>query len=71
VGSHIVSEIIQGALEADPNSYLSVVGPNWELPMWNFPSGSMRRINSLIGIVQLTGDDKLLPECEAHWQRFP
>jgi hypothetical protein len=70
VGSHLVTEIIQGALEADANSYLSVVGPDWELPRWIFPSGSTRRVNSLIGIVQLTGDDKLLPECEAHWRRF-
>jgi hypothetical protein len=70
VGSHIVSEVIQGALEADPQSYLSVMGPKWELPSWHFPSGSMRRINSLIGIVQLVGDDKLLPECESHWRRF-
>lgn len=70
VGSHIVTEVIQGALEADPNSYLSVVGPEWKLPSWNFPSGSKRRINSFIGIVQLVGDDKLLPECEGHWRRF-
>jgi hypothetical protein len=70
VGSHIVSEIIQGALESDPQSYLSVAGPKWELPSWRFPSGSKRRINSLIGIVQLVGDDKLLPECETHWRRF-
>lgn len=70
VGSHIVSEVIQSALEADPNSYLSVAGPKWELPWWNFPSGSTRPINSFIGIVQLVGDDKLLPECEAHWRRF-
>ena len=70
VGSHIVTETIQGALEADPDSYLSVAGPKWELPSWNFPSGSTRRVNALIGIVQLVGDDKLLPECEAHWRRF-
>lgn len=70
VGSHIVSETIQGAIEADPDSYLSVLGPKWELPLWDFPSGSQRRIDSLIGIVQLVGDDKLLPECEAHWRRF-
>ena len=70
VGSHIVSEVIQGALEADAQSYLSVMGPEWEMPSWRFPSGSTRRINSLIGIVQLVGDDKLLPECESHWRRF-
>jgi hypothetical protein len=70
IGSHIVWEIIQGALEADAQSYLTGMGPKWELPSWRFPSGSKRPINSLIGIVQLAGDDKLLPECEAHWRRF-
>jgi hypothetical protein len=70
MGSQIVSEVIQGALEADPDSYLSVMGSKWELPSWKFPAGSMRTVNSLIGIVQLIGDDKLLPECEAHWRRF-
>jgi Animal haem peroxidase len=70
IGSHIVSEAIQGALEADPQGYLSVVGPKWELPFWRVPSGLMRPINSLAGIVRLVGDDKLLPECEMHWRRF-
>jgi hypothetical protein len=70
VGSHIVSEVVQSALEADPDGYLAVVGPKWELPEWRFPTGSQRPINSLIGIVRLVGDDKLLPECEAHWRRF-
>jgi hypothetical protein len=70
VGSHIVTEVIQSALEADANSYLSVAGSKWELPSWRFRSGTTRPINSLIGIIQLVGDDKLLPECEAHWRRF-
>jgi hypothetical protein len=70
VGSHIVSEVIQGALEADPEGYMAAMGPKWELPRWQFPSGSKRTINSLIGIIQLIGDDRLLPECEAHWRRF-
>ncbi|MEY2577507.1 MAG: hypothetical protein QOI49_331, partial [Verrucomicrobiota bacterium] len=70
VGSHIISEVVQSALEADPDSYLSGVGPQWELPSWRFPSGSQGQVNSLIGIVRLVGDDKLLPECEAHWRRF-
>lgn len=70
IGSQIVSEVIQGALEADPESYLAVVGREWQSPLWNFPSGSQRPVNSLISIVQLVGDDKLLPECEAHWRRF-
>jgi hypothetical protein len=70
IGSHIVSEVIQGVFEADAESYLFIVGPEWTLPLWRFPSGSKRPINSLIGIVQLVGDDKLLPECDAHWRRF-
>jgi hypothetical protein len=70
IGSQIVSEVVQSALETDPDSYLSVAGPTWELPSWRFPSGSRRPISSLIGIIQLVGDDKLLPECEAHWRRF-
>jgi hypothetical protein len=70
LGSHIISEVIQGALENDPDSYLSVIGPRWQLPTWRFPNGSDRVINSFIGIIRLLGDDKLLPECEAHWRRF-
>jgi hypothetical protein len=70
VGSHIVSEVIQRALEADPEGYMAVVGPEWELPRWRFPSGAQRPVNSLVGIVRLIGDEKLLPECEAHWRRF-
>jgi len=70
VGSQIVSHVIQNALEADPDGYMSVAGPEWELPRWRFPSGTRRPVNSLIGMVQLIGDEKLLPECEAHWRRF-
>jgi hypothetical protein len=70
VGSHIVTEVIQSALEADSRSYQSVAGPKWEMPSWIFPSGAKRPINSLIAVVRLVGDDKLLPECELHWRRF-
>ena len=71
VGSHIVSEVIQGALESDPDSYMAVAGSKWQLPRWRFPSGAARPVDSLIRIVQLVGDDKLLPECDAHFRRFP
>ena len=70
IGSHIVSEVLQSALEADFESYVSTVGPKWELPRWRYPSGSKRPVSSLIDIVRLVGDEKLLPECEAHWRRF-
>jgi hypothetical protein len=68
IGSYIVAEVIQRSLEADPDGYMSVVGPRWELPLWQFPSGTRRQINSLIGIIQLIGDNQLLPECEAKWR---
>jgi heme peroxidase len=70
IGSHIVSEVLQGALEADPDGYMSMVGPRWPLPPWRFPGGTKRTVNSLIGVIRLIGDDKLLPECDAHWRRF-
>jgi hypothetical protein len=70
VGSQIIFEVIQNALEADPYSYVSALGENWKLPNWRFPSGVARPVNSLIGIVRLVGDEKLLPECEAHWRYY-
>jgi heme peroxidase len=70
VGSHIVSEVIQNALESDTDSYLFLAGPKWELPLWRFPSGNNRPVKSFIDIIRLVGDDKLLPECEVHWRRF-
>ena len=63
VGSYIVSDVIQAALESDPTSYLTYMGPNWQRPRWRFPNSVERPINNMIGIVQLVGDDKLLPEC--------
>jgi hypothetical protein len=70
LGSQIVFEVIQKAIEADPHSYVSIFGRNWRLPRWRFPSGVQRPVNSLIGIVRLVGDEKLLPDCEAHWRRY-
>jgi hypothetical protein len=68
IGSYIVADVIQRSLEADPDGYMSVVGPQWELPFWQFPSRTRRQVNSLIGIIQLVGDNQLLPECEAKWR---
>jgi len=70
LGSQIVFEVIENAIETDPHSYVSIFGRNWTLPRWRFPSGVQRPVNSLIGIVRLLGDEKLLPECEAHWRRY-
>ena len=70
LGSQIIFEVIRKAIEADPHSYVSIFGRNWTLPRWRFPSGVQRPVNSLIGIVRLVGDEKLLPDCEAHWRRY-
>jgi len=70
IGSHIVSAVIERALEADPNGYMSVIGPDWKLPLWHFPNGSVEEVNSMIRLVRLVGDNQLLPECEARWRSF-
>jgi hypothetical protein len=70
IGSYIVAAVIEGALEADPNSYVSVIGPDWKLPLWQFPSGLDEQVNSMIRIIRLVGDNQLLPECEARWRSF-
>ena len=68
IGSYIVSEVIRQALEADPEGYMSVVGPDWKLPLWRFPNGLDEQVNSVIRIIRLVGDNQLLPECEAKWR---
>jgi hypothetical protein len=70
IGSYIVAAVIEGALEADPNGYISAAGQTWELPLWRFPGGATRKINSLIRIIQLIGDTQLLPECDARMRKF-
>ena len=70
VGSYIVSEVIQSALETDADGYMANIGRDWELPSWRFPTGRTGRVDSLINIIRLIGDDRLLPECEAHRQKF-
>jgi hypothetical protein len=70
IGSYIVASVIEGALEADPNSYVSVNGPDWKLPLWRFPNGLDEQVSSMIRIIRLVGDNQLLPECEARWRSF-
>jgi hypothetical protein len=60
MASQIVAQVILDALQFDPEGYLSAVGPNWELPLWQFSNGTRRKVNSLIGIIRLVGDDRLL-----------
>ena len=68
IGGYIAAAVIQAALEADPNSYVSVIGPDWKLPLWHFPSGSNEQVSSMIRIIRLVGDNQLLSECEAKWR---
>ncbi|HWX17649.1 MAG TPA: peroxidase family protein [Chthoniobacterales bacterium] len=68
IGSYIVGEVIQRALEADPEGYMSLAGPDWKLPLWRFPNGLDEQVRSVIGIIRLVGDNQLLPECEAKWR---
>lgn len=70
IASYIVANVIEGALRADLESYVSVVGPDWKLPRWRFPSGSDEQVDCMIKIVRLVGDNQLLPECEAKWRSF-
>lgn len=70
IGSTIVAEVIRRVLEADSESYMSVMGSKWRLPLWRFPSGSKEPVDSLIAIIRLVGDDRLLPECEAKWRNL-
>lgn len=70
IGSYIVAEVVQGALDADPEGYMSVVGPDWKLPLWRFQDGANRKVNSLIRIIQLVGDTQLLPECDERMRKL-
>jgi hypothetical protein len=65
IGSYIVAAVIERAIEADSDSYLSRIGPDWKLPLWRFPSGLYEQVSSIIRIIRLVGDNHLLPECEA------
>ncbi len=68
MGSYIVGEVVQRALETDPEGYVSVAGPGWKLPLWRFPNGLDEQVSSVIRIIRLVGDNQLLPECEAKWR---
>jgi hypothetical protein len=64
VGSQIVLDVIRRVLRDDRNSYRSVAGRDWNLPLWRFPNGTSKQVNSLIRIIQLVGDTEFLPGCK-------
>jgi len=66
IASHIVGDVITGALENDPDGYLRGVGPNWQLPIWKFPGEKKpHAVSSLADIVRLVGDSDLLLDCKS------
>ncbi len=70
IGSFIVARVVQGALEGDPDGYVSGPGRNWALPTWRFPDGTDKQANSLIAIIRLIGETQLLPECNERVQQL-
>jgi hypothetical protein len=70
IGSSLVAGVIESTLKADPNSYLSVMGPDWKPPLWRFPNGLDEQVTSMIKVIRLVGDNQLLPECEIKWRRY-
>ena len=55
VGSQLVAEVIDGCLRADPASYLSCFGREWEPAPWKRPDGTMRPIRRLLDLALVTG----------------
>lgn len=59
VGSRIVADVILGALQADPGSYIRVVGPHWQPTLWDSdlekePLEEMSKLLKLVAPGQLT-----------------
>jgi heme peroxidase len=66
IASHIIGDVIIGALANDPDGYLRGVGSNWQLPVWNFPDEKKpHTVSSLADIVRLVGDSGLLLGCKS------
>jgi hypothetical protein len=59
VGSRLIAEVIEGALRADPESFLSVNGPKWTPPDWIDFRGNAMLIRRLVDVATAVG----LAEC--------
>jgi len=55
VGSRLVAEILEGALRADPKSFLKVNGPAWRPPPWMALNGSSVPIKGLFDVAKVVG----------------
>jgi hypothetical protein len=55
VGSRLVAETIEGALRADPESFLRVHGPAWSPPPWTTPDGSSLKVKKLFDVARVVG----------------
>ena len=64
LGGLIITEVIETALQSDPASYMNAFPDGWSRPLWNSQSGSPATVGSILDIVKLVGDDKLLFGCK-------
>jgi hypothetical protein len=61
VGSRLVAEVIEGALRADPESFLVVNGPKWTPPLWKDVRGKPVEIERLVHVATAVGLTNCLP----------
>src|SRR6202035_4636141 len=64
VGSIIVAQVLETALQADDKNYLRVFGADWNPPFWTRQNGRPGRVELISDIVKLVGDDTLLFGCQ-------
>jgi hypothetical protein len=57
VGTRLLAEVIEGALRADPNSFLNGRdwSPDWRPPPWKTPSGEKKPIDNLYDLAVVVG----------------
>ena len=68
IGSQIVGSVILNLLSRGDGA--SNYAAHAQLPLWRFPDGACRKVDSMKAIIRLVGDTVLFPECETKWRRF-
>lgn len=64
LGSLIIAQVIETALQSDLESYISVFGTGWRRPSWTRPNRGRGSVESISDIAKLVGDDELLFNCQ-------
>ncbi len=64
VGSRIVADVILGALEADPESYISVAGPHWKPTLWT-PDLEKETLEEMSKLLELVAPDQPTKACNS------